>query len=113
MVATAVGAIHGIYPWNEPSRHRERQVKRQYYGCDTNDQIARCLACTLPKCENCLEQKKVYTRRTAQSERTKRIIADILKGWEQGLSIKEICAIAQISRTGYYYFLNQMKEGVK
>ena len=113
MVATtAVGAIHAIYPWNEPKRVVKKEHIRQCYGEDTKEQIKMCLSCTRSFCNNCItsDKKRKYGQRTTQSERSARIRSGIASGHNNGNSINEICKSLGISRSAYYYFFNQIKE---
>lgn len=112
--ATATGAIHGIYPWNEPKR-KTKSESASLYGCDTKAQIALCLGCTRVKCVNCLEHKAFgYKARTSREDKQCRMREQFKRLWLEGLKAKQICETMHIGTSTYYRYLNDCtKEGVR
>lgn len=86
-------------PWSNSHGYKEPT----YIGVDGKKEIMKCLACTKEICDDCVCKKS-----REEKMNDKQSLIEKLSG--QDLTVKEICAIMNISRRTYYYYKERIEK---
>lgn len=111
MFATA-GAVHGVYPWNEPTK-RVMTDDEVFHGGDSKARIAICLGCERHECINCFETHGKYKPRTNRKDRMCRMREQFIELYSKGVNGKEICNEMHISKATYFSYKKKFVEEEK